>query len=128
MMKILENLLYTKEHEWIKVDGDKVYVGITDYAQKALGDIVFVELPETDAEFNAGDSFGVIESVKAAADLYIPVDGVVLESNENIVDNPELINEEPYESWMIYIELKDGSQLENLMNAEDYEKFCSKEE
>lgn len=126
-MRILENLFYTKEHEWLEVNGNKVYIGITDYAQKSLGDIVFIELPEIDIEFSAGDSFGVIESVKAAADLYIPVDGNIIKINDAIVDDPALVNESAYDNWMIYIELKDKTQLEVLMNAEEYRKFCSKE-
>jgi glycine cleavage system H protein len=92
-MKVLKELLYTKEHEWVKTEGDKAYVGVTDYAQKALGSIVFVELPEVDSEFSAGDTFGTIESVKAASDAFIPIDGKVIETNEALVDNPELLNE-----------------------------------
>lgn len=127
-MKILKELLYTNDHEWVKVEGERAYIGITDFAQHALGSIVFVELPEVDSEFNSGDSFGTIESVKAASDAYIPVDGKIVETNENIVDNPELLNEDPYENWMICIEVSNKSQLEALMKAEDYEKYCDKEE
>jgi glycine cleavage system H protein len=127
-MKSLKELLYTSEHEWVRVEGEKAYIGITDFAQKALGSIVFVELPEEDSEFNSGDSFGTIESVKAASDVYIPLDGKVVEVNENIVDDPALLNQEPYENWMICIEISNKSQLDGLMNAEDYEKYSNKEE
>jgi glycine cleavage system H protein len=126
-MIILKDLLYTKEHEWIKVQENKTYIGITDYAQKALGAIVFVELPESEAKFSAGDAFAVIESVKAASDVYAPVDGIVLEVNESIVDDPALINEDPYENWMALIELTDASQLEGLLTAAAYEEFCKGE-
>lgn len=127
-MEILKELLYTNEHEWVRVEGEKAYIGITDFAQKALGSIVFVELPEEDSELNSGDSFGTIESVKAASDAYIPLDGKVVEVNEDIVDDPALLNQEPYENWMICIEMTNKSQLDGLMNAEDYEKYCNKEE
>lgn len=126
-MKVVKELFYSKDHEWLNVQGDKAYIGITDYAQHALGSIVFVELPEVDSEFSAGDSFGSVESVKAASDLLIPVDGKVLEVNENLVDNPELVNEDPYENWMICIELSDKSLINELLNAENYELHCSKE-
>lgn len=127
-MKILKELLYTNDHEWVKVEGEKAYIGITDFAQHALGSIVFVELPEVDSEFNSGDSFGTIESVKAASDAFIPLDGKIVEVNENLVDEPALLNEDPYENWMICIEVSNRSQLEALMKAEDYEKYCDKEE
>ena len=127
-MRILGNLLYTREHEWVKIEGDKVYVGITDYAQHALGDIVFVELPEVGTEFNLGDAFGVVESVKAASDVFMPVSGKIIEINEEIVDDPSLINQDAFENWMILVELSDKSELDNLMNAKEYEDFCSKEE
>ncbi|KAI4453129.1 glycine cleavage system h protein [Holotrichia oblita] len=123
-MSFPNNLYYTKEHEWIRVDGDKVYIGITDYAQNALGDIVFVELPEVGTELNKGDVFGVVESVKAASDSYIPVNGKVLEINTQLEDQPELINENAYDAWIVAIELRDKSELETLLNAEVYEKFC----
>lgn len=126
-MKVLKNLLYTKEHEWVKVSGGKAYIGITDFAQHSLGDIVFVELPEVDSELAEGDTFGVVESVKAASDIYMPIDGKVLEANETIVDDPALINEDAYENWMVQIEISDKSQLDDLMTAEEYEDFCSKE-
>ena len=126
-MIILKDLLYTKEHEWVKVQGNKAYLGITDYAQKTLGAIVFVELPEVGMKFCSGDAFAVIESVKAASDVYAPIDGIVLQVNEVIVDEPELINENSYENWMALIELTDVSQLEELLSASAYEEFCKGE-
>lgn len=123
-MNVLKDLLYTKDHEWIKVEGEKAYIGITDYAQHALGDIVFVELSEVDTELNAGDSFGAIESVKAASDSYIPVSGTIVETNEAIVDDPSLLNQDAYANWMICINLSNKSELDGLMNAEQYEAHC----
>ncbi|HHW58373.1 MAG TPA: glycine cleavage system protein GcvH [Clostridia bacterium] len=126
-MEILEGLYYSKDHEWVKVEGDKAYIGITDYAQHSLGNIVYVELPEVGAELSAGDVLGVVESVKAASDVYTPVDGKVLEVNNAIVDDPSLVNNDPYGSWMALVELKDKSQLDNLMTAEEYKKFLDEE-
>ena len=126
-MKVLKSLLYTKDHEWVKVSGGKAYIGITDFAQHSLGDIVFVELPEVDSELSEGDTFGVVESVKAASDLLMPIDGKILEANEAIVEEPALINEDPYENWMMLAEISDKAQLDNLMTAEEYEDFCNKE-
>jgi glycine cleavage system H protein len=126
-MKIIEGLLYSKDHEWVKVDGDKAHIGITDFAQHALGSIVYVELPEVDTELSAEDTFGAVESVKAASDLFIPLDGKVVEVNEAIIDEPALVNEDAFENWMIVLEMCDKSQLEDLLSAEDYKEFCSKE-
>lgn len=126
-MKVLKNLFYTKEHEWVKVEGEKAYIGITDFAQHALGSIVYVELPEVDSEFSEGDTFGTIESVKAASDVFIPIDGKVIEINDSIVDNPELVNEDAFENWMICVEILNKSQLDGLMSADTYEKFCNEE-
>jgi len=126
-MKILKDLLYTKEHEWVRVEGDKAYIGITDFAQHALGSIVFIDLPEVDTQLNAGDIFGAVESVKAASDVYSPLEGSVVEINEDVVDNPALVNEDAYENWMIAMEVADESQLETLLSAKDYKEFCSKE-
>lgn len=126
-MKVLEGLYYSKDHEWVKVEGDKAYIGITDYAQHSLGNIVYIELPEIGAELSAGDVLGVIESVKAASDVYTPVDGKVLEVNNAIVDDPSLVNNDPYGSWMALVELKDKSQLDNLMTSEEYKKFLDEE-
>lgn len=126
-MRMIQELLYTKNHEWVKLDGDKAYIGITDYAQEHLGDVVFVELPPLEGEFNIDESFAVIESVKAASDIYIPVDGKILEVNEDLVDNPEKINEDPYSNWMVLVELKDKSQIDDLLSSQEYEELCVKE-
>jgi glycine cleavage system H protein len=126
-MKVLENLLYNEEHEWVKVEGDVAYFGITDYAQNMLGGIVYVEMPEEDDEVEKGESFITIESVKAATDILSPVDGTVLEVNEALDDEPEKLNEVPYEAWIVKIQLEDASQLEGLMDHTAYEAFCAKE-
>ncbi|MGB3367533.1 MAG: glycine cleavage system protein GcvH [Acidaminobacteraceae bacterium] len=125
-MKIVEGLLYAEDHEWVKVDGDIATIGITDFAQHEMGDIVYIELPEVDDELAAGDVFGVIESVKAASDSFIPVSGTVLEVNEELVDAPESVNSAPFESWMFKVKLSDASELEKLMDSKAYEVFCSK--
>jgi glycine cleavage system H protein len=127
-MKVLEGLLYSNDHEWIKVEGNEAYIGITDHAQHQLGEIVYVELPQVDDELNAGDVFGVIESVKAASDSYLPISGKVVGVNEALDDSPQLINEDPYANWVVKIEIADKSELENLMDAKAYEDFCSKED
>lgn len=126
-MKVLKELLYTKEHEWVRVEGEKAYIGITDFAQHALGSIVYVELPEVDSEVNEGDTFGTIESVKAASDVFMPIDGKILEVNEAIVDNPELVNEDAFENWMVCAEILNNGQLQGLLDADSYEKFCNEE-
>ncbi|MFS0644491.1 glycine cleavage system protein GcvH [Siminovitchia sp. 179-K 8D1 HS] len=119
-------LRYSEEHEWVKEEGEKVRIGITDFAQSELGDIVFVELPEVGDEVTADEPFGSVESVKTVSELYAPVSGKVVEVNEELEDNPEFVNESPYEkAWMIVVELSDRSELENLMSAEDYEKMTS---
>ncbi len=122
MSQIPEKLKYTKDHEWLRVEGDgTATIGITDYAQGSLGDVTFVELPETDESFGAGDSFGVVESVKAASDLYMPVSGKVVAVNEALVTSPELVNSDPYgEAWMVRIELEDASSLDGLLDPSDY--------
>jgi glycine cleavage system H protein len=127
MSKIVEGLYYTNHHDWVKVEGDKAYIGATDYAQHALGDIVYVELPEVDDEFGVEESYGVIESVKAATDVYMPVNGKIVEINEELEDAPESINEDPYGKWLVVVEMSDKSDLDNLMDASAYEAFCSKE-
>jgi glycine cleavage system H protein len=126
-MKVVKGLYYTEDHEWIKVDGDEAYIGVADYAQDALGDIVYVELPEVDDEIAKEEAFSAVESVKAAADIYMPVDGKVIEVNEEIIDDPALLNQDPYENWMIKIEVTDKSQLDDLMTSEEYEKFLNEE-
>lgn len=126
-MKVVKGLIYTEDHEWVKVDGDEAYIGVSDYAQDSLGDIVYVELPEIEDEIDQDDSFSAVESVKAAADIYMPIDGVVTEVNEDLIDNPELLNEDPYENWMIKVEITDKSQIDELMTSEEYEKFLEEE-
>lgn len=118
---------YTKEHEWISVDGAKGTVGITDYAQSSLGDIVFVDLPKVGASVKATEIFGSVESVKAVSDLYSPVTGTVMEINEALKDAPEKINADANTTWLIRVELSDAGELEKLLSAADYEKFVSEE-
>jgi|SRR5690554_648627 len=128
-MNIPEELKYTKEHEWVKVDGNKVTVGVTDFAQEQLGDIVFVELPEVDEEYDREDSFAVLESVKAAADVFAPFAGTVVETNEDLEDDPALVNSDPYgDGWLVSFELADGEELTDLMTPEDYQKFVEEQE
>ena len=118
---------YTKEHEWISVEGKAGTVGITDYAQSSLGDIVFVELPKVGDTVDAGKIFGSVESVKAVSDLYSPVSGTVTAVNEELKDKPEKINEDANATWMLKLDLKDAGELDALLSAEDYEKFVSEE-
>ena len=118
---------YTKEHEWIKVDGKNATVGITTYAQESLGDIVFVELPKTGAELTAGKTFGSVESVKAVSDLYAPASGTVTEVNGDLATSPERINKDAHGAWMLKMTLKDPGELSGLLSAADYEKFVSDE-
>lgn len=124
-MNIQAGLKYTKDHEWIRVDGNKGYIGISDYAQHHMGDIVFVELPEVDAEVAEGDSIGVIESVKAASSVFSPISGTIAEVNESLEETPEAINEDPYKNWIAVIEMADSSELDQLMSAEEYETYCA---
>jgi glycine cleavage system H protein len=121
------NYKYTKEHEWISVEGTTGTVGITDYAQSSLGDIVFVELPKVGDALEAGKIFGSVESVKAVSDLYSPVSGTVTAVNEELKDAPEKVNADANATWMLKLELKDAGELEKLLSAEDYEKFVSEE-
>lgn len=127
-MKIVEGLLYTKDHEWIRVEGNKAYIGITDYAQEAMGDIVYVELPELDEEFDQEDTLCAIESVKAANDVFLPISGRVVEINESLEEEPEAVNENPYENWIACVEMADESELKGLMNAGEYEAFVAEDE
>lgn len=127
-MKIVKGLLYTKDHEWVKVEGDMAVLGMADYAQHHLGDIVYVELPEIDDEIAKEETFSAVESVKAAADIYMPVGGKVVEINEAIIDDPALLNSDPYENWMIKIEISNKAELEELMTSEEYENFVAEEE
>ena len=123
-----EDRRYSKEHEWIKVDGDKGTVGITDYAQQQLGDVVYVELPEAGASVGAMEVFGTIESVKAVSELYSPVKGEVLSVNEKVADSPELVNSDPYGgAWLIEVKLAEPSDVEGLMTAAQYQEYLDKE-
>ena len=124
MSKVLEGLYYSESHEFVRVDGDFGFIGITDYAQNALGNVVYVDMPEVDDEVTAGEEFGAVESVKAASDLISPVSGTVVEINETLEDAPELINQDAFENWIIKVELSDKAELENLMDAEAYKAFC----
>lgn len=125
MSNIPDDLLYTKDDEWILVDGDEGVVGLTDYAQDALSDIVYVELPDEGDSFEMGETFGVVESVKAAADLYMPVAGEVTAVNEELPDVPEVLNSDPYgEGWMVKIKIADPSELEDLMDQSSYTTYC----
>ncbi len=121
MSKVLKDLYYTEEHDWVKVEGDIATVGATDYAQHQMGDIVFVEFPQVGDEFTRGDDYAVIESVKAAAESFIPVSGEIVEINEELEDAPEKINEDPYSAWIVKIRMSDVSELDELMDASAYE-------
>ena len=123
-----DDLLYTKEHEWVRLTEDAGVIGITDHAQKQLGDIVYVELPEVGAQVTKDEAFGVVESVKAVSDIYAPVSGTVTEVNVGLPDSPETINEDPYgDAWMIRVEMSDPDELEDLMKATEYKKFVEEE-
>ena len=125
-MSIPKDLRYTQEHEWVKVEGNKVRVGITDFAQHELGDIVFVELPEVGDTVTFNETFGSVESVKTVSELYSPVSGTVVEINEALADSPEFVNESPYENaWMIVVELSNEAEVEALLTAEAYEELIS---
>jgi glycine cleavage system H protein len=124
-MRIEKDLRYSNDHEWVRIEGSRAYLGITDYAQHSLGEIVFVELPEIGAELAAGDTAGVVESVKAASDVYTPVSGRVVEVNESLVDDPGSINKDPYENWIAVLEMSDETESDNLMDASEYEAYCA---
>ena len=127
-MDFPEDLNYTREHEWTRQENGSLVVGITDYAQESLGEIVYVELPEEGAQISQSEAFGVIESTKAVSDLYAPVSGTVVEINDTVLDNPELINEDPYEDgWMIRIEVSHPEELKKLLTAEEYAAFIEEE-
>ena len=123
-MAVPNEFKYSKEHEWVKVEGNVSTIGITEYAQNELGDIVFVELPETDYELNEGDTFGSVESVKTVSELYAPITGKVVEVNEELEDSPEFVNESPYEkACMVKVEISDESQIDELLSAEQYSEM-----
>lgn len=123
-MGLPKDLLYSEEHEWVKEEGDKIRIGITDFAQSELGDIVFVELPEVGEEIEADEPFGSVESVKTVSELYAPISGVIVEVNEELEDSPEYVNESPYEqAWMIVVEPSNKDEMDNLLSDEEYQEF-----
>ena len=124
MAKTIEGLYYSESHEYVRIEGEYGYIGITDYAQHALGNVVYVDMPEVDDEVEAGSEFGAVESVKAASDLFSPVSGTVVEVNEALEDTPELINQDAFGNWIIKVKLSDPSELDNLMDAQAYEAQC----
>ena len=124
MAKVIEGLYYAESHEYVRVEGEFGYIGITDFAQSQLGNVVYVDMPEVDDEVTAGEEFGAVESVKAASDLFSPVSGTVVEVNEALEDEPELVNKDAFENWIIKVQLSDKSELENLLDAAAYEAVC----
>lgn len=126
MAKVIEGLFYSESHEYVRVEGNYGFIGITDYAQNALGNVVYVDLPEVDDEVTAGEEFGAVESVKAASDLISPVSGTVVEVNDALDDQPELVNQDAFANWIIKVEMSDKSELNNLMDAKTYAAFCEK--
>ncbi len=127
-MEFPEDVKYSKEHEWVLVEGNVATVGITDYAQDQLGDIVFVELPAVGDKVSREDAFGVVESVKAVSDIYAPVTGKVLEVNDDLPDNPEILNEDPYgDGWIIKIEMSDPDEIDDLLSSTEYEEYVAEE-
>ena len=124
-MEIPGNLKYTGDHHWVQIDGDKVFVGITDYAQKDLGEMIFLDMPETGTIVFVGDVVGVLESEKNTADFCAPISGEVLEVNDELVETPEAVNSAPYENWLITMSISDEGDLEALMDAEEYAAYCS---
>ena len=127
-MRIEKGLYYTKEHEWLKVEDNVAWIGISDYAQEHLGNVVYVELPEEEDEVERGETVASLESVKAASDIYAPVSGTVVEINEALEDEPGLVNSEPYETWIVRLEMSDEEELGDLFSSEEYEKFLKEEE
>jgi glycine cleavage system H protein len=125
MTNIPANLKYTKEHEWALIEGDTVTVGITDFAQSALGDIVFLEVPEVGTNLKSGSTFGVVESIKSVSDLYSPVTGEVVSKNSDLEGSPEKINEDAYGAWLIKVKIKDAAELKNLLTPDQYQEFCN---
>ncbi len=124
MSTVLDGLYYSESHEWLKVEGEFGYIGITDYAQHQLGSVVYVDLPEVDDEVSQGEEFGAVESVKAASDLLSPISGTVVEINEALEDKPELLNEDAFNNWICKVKINDTAELDNLMDAEDYKAIC----
>lgn len=125
MAQVIANLKYTKEHEWALIEGDTAIIGITDFAQGALGDIVFVELPEAGRVLKQGEAFGVVESIKSVSDLYSPISGEIVDANGDLPSQPELLNTAPYANWMIKIKISNPSEVNSLLSAKAYEDFCA---
>lgn len=123
MSKIIEGLKYSETHEWVKVEGNVAVIGVSDYAQKEMGDITYVDMPDVDDEVSKDEEFGALESVKASSDLVCPVSGAVVEKNEALEDAPELINQDPYENWIIKVEMSDASELDSLLDAAGYARL-----
>ena len=126
MSKVLESLRYSETHEWVKVEGDIAIVGVTDFAQSEMGDITYVDMPDVDDEVVKDEEFGALESVKASSDLISPVSGVVVENNEALEDAPELVNQDPYENWIVKVKMSDPEELNDLISAEEYTKLTEK--
>lgn len=126
MNKVLESLRYSETHEWVKVEGDIAVIGVTDFAQSEMGDITYVDMPDVDDEVVKDEEFGALESVKASSDLISPVSGVVVENNEALEDAPELVNQDPYENWIIKVKMSDPEELNDLISAEEYTKLTEK--
>lgn len=127
-MNVPQDLLYSKEHEWVLIEGEIATIGITDHAQQELGDVVFVELPEVEETFSSGDSFGSVESVKAVSELYTPLSGEIVENNEELADSPETVNEDPYgQGWMVRLRMDDPGESDNLMSSEEYIQYLKEE-
>ena len=126
MSKVLESLRYSETHEWVKVEGDIAIVGVTDFAQSEMGDITYVDMPDVDDEVVKDEEFGALESVKASSDLISPVSGFVVENNEALEDAPELVNQDPYENWIIKVKMSDPEELNDLISAEEYTKLTEK--
>ena len=127
MAKVIEGLYYSESHEFVKVEGYFCYIGITDYAQNALGNVVYVDMPDEDEEITAGEEFGAVESVKAASDLNSPISGTVIEVNNALENNPELINKDAFENWIIKVEMSDKSELDKKIKKKTYKDFCEKQ-
>ncbi len=123
----MSELYFTKKHEWVKVEGEHATIGISDYAQEQLGDIVFIELPDVDEDFERGDDFGVVESVKAASDIYMPISGKVVEINEELEDSPDLVNEDAMTNWMVKVEITNKEELADLLSEDQYKDFIEEE-
>lgn len=124
MSKVIEGLLYSESHEWVKVDGNIAIIGVSDFAQSEMGDITYVELPEVDDEIAANDEFACLESVKTSSEVLAPVSGRIVAVNSELEDKPELINEDAYEAWIVKVEMSDTAELDNLLNASAYEAIC----